>query len=445
MVGLGAWYTPPALVSVLVDAAHQGWRRAGCRGVPRVLDPACGEGAFLVAVAERLCRTATPDQVASGLYGIDVDAAALARARQRLGDVLGEQAGDVHLVCTDALLAPPDWSPFDWVLGNPPWVSAATLSRRQGAWRERVRASFETARGNWDLCCPFVERALDWTRPGGWHGFVLPNAFASAPYGSAARALVAAQQVQQLWDWSETTPFGASAYPVGYLVRKSPGPGSLALPTGGKPWPLGIVPELAPGLPTLDEQAEVRGAATVSEAYALLDLLVDCSQPEPGDLRVVNSGTLDPERTLWGERDLRYLKTRWRHPIVPTDRLSALSDRRLAQARAPKVIVASLTRRIEAFVDRKGGWLPAKSTTVVLPGPGIDLGFLGAVLNSELATAWLKSHHGGQALRGGHLRIGPPQLRGLPLPRVSPGEASRLGGMSPGAGREAAIRRAYGL
>ncbi len=407
MDSVGAFYTPPALVAVLVDSVLARWNAREGEALPSVLDPSCGEGAFLRGVAERLLGWASPDQVAPLLHGLDVDARALERARAGLEDVLGEAASKVRLVHADALLDPPTWGPFDWVLGNPPWVSSV---RQDPVWRAAVRSRYATARGNWDSTVPFVERSLAWTRPGGLHGFVVPNAFGSAPYARLARGLLEAQVHEARWDWSEGTPFGAAAYPIAYLVTRADGP----VGAGGT-WPLGTVPDLPQGLPRLEERAQVCGAATVAEAYALKGLLVERARPRPGDLRVLNSGTLDPGRSLWGERDMRYLGTSWRHPVVPRERLDGLPERRLAQARTPKVVVAGLTRRIEAFVDLRGEWLAAKSTTVVFPHEGVDLAGLGGALDHDLATAWIRSHHGGQALRGGYLRIGPPQLRPLPL------------------------------
>lgn len=427
MGGVGAWYTPPALVAALLDTALGAWGREGGPAPPTLLDPSCGEGAFLVAAAERLCRDHPRDRVAAGLHGVDIDAAALDRARERLVQVLGPHAADVRLVHADALLAPPSWGPFDLVLGNPPWVSAAAQTLRQPAWRAAVRARYGVARGNWDACCPFVERALAWTRPGGWHGFVVPNALASAPYGRRARALLARQSLVALWDWSDSTPFGGGAYPIGYLVQKAPGGG---LPVDGEPWPLGEAVVAGAGHRRLAELAQVCGAATVAEAYALRPLLRECPAPGPGDLRVVNSGTLDPGCTLWGARPMRYLGGRWLHPVVAAEDLAALPPRRLAQARSPKVIVAGLTRRLEAFVDAEGACLAAKSTVVVLPRPGVSVARLGAVLNSPQATAWLRARHGGQALRGGYLRIGPGQLRDLPVPEGVGIEALPQGGRS---------------
>ncbi len=431
---LGAWNTPPTLVEILVGAALEAWDAGTASGLPSCLDPSCGEGAFLVGLATALLGRGSPAQVAGCLAGVDIDPARLERAREALCGVLGEEAAAVRLVCGDALLPGPEWGPFDLVLGNPPWVGSTEMSTAR---RRAISASYTVARGNWDLCCPFVERALSWTRAGGLHGFVMPNAFASAEYARPARALLDGQELVGTWDWSGGTPFGASAYPIGYLVRR--GREGTQVGEGGH-WKLWGDLDSLEGHPALGDLAEVCGAATVAEAYALRPHLREVPEPSAGELRVVNSGTLDPDRVLWGTQDLRYLKGRWRHPVVCEE---VLPERRRRHARSPKVIVAGLTRRLEAFVDREGGWLAAKSTTIVLPGPGVDVGYLGAVLNSEVATDWIRRTYGGLALRGGYLRLGPPQLRTLPVPRVSSESACRVGRMAPGAAREAAILRAF--
>jgi len=424
-----AWTTPPALVDALVAAALEAWDG---EHLPTCLDPSCGDGAFLVGLARALRSHATAEQIATVLAGVDLEAEALERARAALGEVLGEEAARVRLQQADALLEGPDWGPFDLVLGNPPWLGSTEMSPAR---RRAIAGRYAVARGNWDLSCPFVERALEWTREGGLHGFVVPNALASAAYAAPVRALLDGQDLLETWDWSEGTPFGAAAYPLAYLVRRAAGPlrsGSSA------PWQLWGDPGLDPDLPRLGDLAEVCGAATVAEAYALREHLREAPHPGPSELRVVNSGTLDPDRTLWGVRDLRYLRGRWRHPVVSEDRLP---ERRRRQARTPKVIVAGLTRRLEAYVDREGSWVAAKSTTVVLPRPGVDLGFVGAWLNSEAATRWIRRTYGGLALRGGYLRLGPPQLRTLPVPRIGLALQRRLGAMAPGPEREVAILR----
>ncbi|HEY8375006.1 MAG TPA: hypothetical protein VIK91_00900, partial [Nannocystis sp.] len=91
-----------------------------------------------------------------------------------------------------------------------------------------------------------------------------------------------------------------------------------------------------------------------------------------------------------------------------------LPPRRLQQARTPKVIVAGMTRALEAILDLRGEILAAKSTTICW-WPA-DLRLLLALLHSRAVDDYYQQVHGGDRLSRGYLRIGPRQLRQLPVP-----------------------------
>ncbi len=108
---LGAWYTPPALVELVVDAAvaHvQPGQRV------RVLDPACGDGRFLQGVA----RAVRARGGVAELTGVDIDLSGL---RSRVGSGSGDEA--IEAIESDSLDY--DWGQrgFDIVIGNPPFLS----------------------------------------------------------------------------------------------------------------------------------------------------------------------------------------------------------------------------------------------------------------------------------------------------------------------------------
>jgi hypothetical protein len=73
-----------------------------------------------------------------------------------------------------------------------------------------------------------------------------------------------------------------------------------------------------------------------------------------------------------------------------------------------------MTRVPECIADLPGTLLPAKSTTVI--ESDADLCWLLGILNSRLMGFYFLSVYGGDRLHGGYLRIGPPQLRTLPVP-----------------------------
>ncbi len=76
-----------------------------------------------------------------------------------------------------------------------------------------------------------------------------------------------------------------------------------------------------------------------------------------------------------------------------------------------------MTRRLEAIADLGGTILAGKSTTVVESSH--DPRLILALLNSTLANRFYNATFGGNKLSGGYLRIGPPQIRAIPVPRTA--------------------------
>lgn len=191
---LGIYYTPPALTERLLDmaeAAGINWKTA------RVLDPACGGGAFLLPVAQRLrtlMPTATPkqllDKIARQLRGFEIDpfAAWMTQAWLEISfaDVAraaGQPFPAVVTVC-DSLEQIPRGRRFDLVVGNPPY-GRTPLSQSQ---RQRYQRSLY---GHANLYGVFTDLALRWTKPGGIIAYVTPTSFLSGEYFKALRDLLA--------------------------------------------------------------------------------------------------------------------------------------------------------------------------------------------------------------------------------------------------------------
>jgi len=339
---------------------------------------------------------------------------------------------------------------FDAVVGNPPYLDSEAMTQFMPESRDYCASKYRAASGNWDVFCVFIERALDLCRPGGYHSFIVPNKLGSANYARNIRAIVVGENhLSRIRDYAGVPLFPASVYPVVYSVRKQARDDTvpvlyerMALGEAGKvgpvltesldrpryfradgcPWaifadiaPAGPVERLSSSFPALSVVASVHGAATVAQAYELVPLIADAEPAAPGDLRVVNSGTIDRYVNLWGNKPMRYLGSSYIHPVVPRDAAGRLPAVRLRQARTPKIIVAGMTRVPECIADLSGALLPAKSTTII--ESDADLCWLLGILNSRLMAFYFLSVYGGDRLQGGYLRIGPPQLRTLPVPQ----------------------------
>ena len=190
---LGAYYTPPALCDRLLDmAANAGvdW------GTARVLDPACGGGAFLAPVARRMAASmknysasVTLKNIQHRLRGFELDAFAGWMSQVFVDvtlDALYDDAGDrldPIVQVTDAMEQEPSQDGFDLVVGNPPYGRV----RLTPALRKKFRRSLF---GHANLYGVFTDLALRLAKPGGVIAYVTPTSFLAGEYFKALRVLL---------------------------------------------------------------------------------------------------------------------------------------------------------------------------------------------------------------------------------------------------------------
>jgi hypothetical protein len=373
---LGAWYTPPSLVEAVV-------REAVFPGARSVLDPACGDGRFLVA-------TGLPDQT-----GVDIDPS-------------------TPFVHDDSLSR--DWgdAQFDVVIGNPPFLSQlSSLTSRGG------RSKF--GGGPYaDAAAEFLALAVRLARPGGRVGLVLPQSLLAARDAAAIRADVDTRAALRWMWWSDSMVFDAQVrvwagvWEVGGLpgpVRRSFGADFVAV----DPMPMPAAwPALLTGGSGAPHDGPVLGdIATFAvdfrdQYYGLIGAVGDDEVGPP----LVTSGLIDPGVCHWGSRPVRFAKRRFDAPRVAVDRLSPALQRWAAQRLVPKILIANQTSIIEAVHDVRGEWLPSVPVITCTTG---DPERVMAVLQSPATLAWVRDHAAGSGLSATALRLNPRLLASIPL------------------------------
>ncbi|GAB2774865.1 Eco57I restriction-modification methylase domain-containing protein [Rhabdobacter roseus] len=174
---LGQIYTPARLVDKILD-------EVGLTGTAflgkKVLDPACGDGRFLVAVVQRIIRYSPPPQLPQHLltvHGWDIDPVALSLCRAQLDELvapLGLRI-DWNLHQRDALRQHKSTLRFDLIVGNPPYIRIQHLPMRQRAYLQQHYTFCGT--GSTDAYLAFFELASRLLCPGGTCGFITPNSY----------------------------------------------------------------------------------------------------------------------------------------------------------------------------------------------------------------------------------------------------------------------------
>lgn len=415
----GAFYTPEQIAAALTERA--------LRPGGRVLDPACGEGAFLLAAADRLAAHRDRAAVARRLLGLEIDPDAAARARATvarwagipLRQVTGIRQGDALLGDDlERLLAEHGaGGGVDLVLGNPPYLSVkrGELAGRAGALRERYRL----ARGQWDAYMLFVERAFELLSDGGRLAYVLPRPALVNQQAAPMRRLIGELGgVREVIDFGRWRA-GAEVETIGLIAERGARPETIrfarfvtgrfepltemparppgeALPIGlcaaelerlerleAAPWRLGAIAEVRRGLEIGKQHAALRGEPTGPPLLRGEDV---------GPFRAESRGRLTLAR------------------LAPAE----LKQPALFAAR-PKLLVRRVAARPIAAVDHHGAWCLNTLYVVQPRRPGLDLDWLAALLNSESAAFWFRAACGGDEALFPYLRQN--QLLRFPLPR----------------------------
>ncbi len=178
----GGYYTPPAVARWLA-------RWAVRSGADRVLEPSCGDGAFVEAVAAELARRDSlwADELPQ-LVGIELvpEEAAKARARAtRQIDV--ERVGIFDEDFFDWLASAPPRS-FDAVVGNPPFIRYQNFpepSRSQAMEFMQSRGLRPNRLTN--VWVPFVVGGISLLREGGRLAMVIPAELLQVSYAGQLR------------------------------------------------------------------------------------------------------------------------------------------------------------------------------------------------------------------------------------------------------------------
>jgi hypothetical protein len=340
---------------------------------------------------------------------------------------------------------------FDAVVGNPPYIDSEWMTQFLPQERDYCCARYKSASGNWDVFCVFIEKAHHVARSGGLISLIVPNKLGSADYARGAREVVAVMNsVVSIRDYSHVRVFPVAVYPIIFVSQKAePAANSQVLYermkqtgtdvlcdqkeqldysryffTPGQPWQIfasiskrNIPGKMSERFPKLESCASVLGAATVSEAYEIAKLIQDGGR----GLKLANSGTIDRFHFLWGEHGCRYLGKSYQRPVIPTKAFGYLPHKRLEQAQTPKIIVAGMTLRLECVLDMEGEYLAGKSTSIVFPRT--DLRYMLGLLNSKTVQYLYSTVFSGNKLQGGYLRVGPPQLREIPIPVLNLSDA----------------------
>ena len=198
----GAIFTRCEVVELILDLV--GYTASWPLHKLRLLEPAFGDGAFLLLAIGRLLtawKSATGrddpvDALSDAIRAVELHGHTFAATREKVlaalkADGIAGKAAvtlvDHWLINADFLLTPLPHS-FHCVVGNPPYVRQELIPDALLAeYRTRYSTVFDRA----DLYVPFIERSLTCLESGGALGFICADRWIKNRYGGPLRKLIA--------------------------------------------------------------------------------------------------------------------------------------------------------------------------------------------------------------------------------------------------------------
>jgi len=227
----------------------------------RILDPACGSGAFLIAAFDFLYREYSRVNEAlaalkggqhslfdlnttiltENLFGVDLSEESVEITKLSLWLKTAERGKPLtalddnirfgNSIVSDSSIAKEafNWTKnfskilnsdggFDVVIGNPPYVRQEALKPFKG-YLEECYSSYS---GSADLYVYFIEKSIELLRPNGYLSFIVTNKWLKAAYGEPLRSFLSDQSVaEQIIDFGHAPIFkDADTFPCIATFRK---------------------------------------------------------------------------------------------------------------------------------------------------------------------------------------------------------------------------------
>lgn len=172
----GAFFTPELVARYVTEWAVRS-------PSDRVLEPSCGEAAFLLEAGRRLDILGAPSGLPGRLNGAELHKHSADTAL----NLLSRQGFEASIAVGDFLRREPE-AAYDAVIGNPPYVRYQAFSgeSRAAAQRAALRAgvSLTSLASSW---AAFTVHSALHVRPGGRLGLVLPAEMLTVNYAAPVR------------------------------------------------------------------------------------------------------------------------------------------------------------------------------------------------------------------------------------------------------------------
>ncbi|SHI95205.1 Eco57I restriction-modification methylase domain-containing protein [Algibacter luteus] len=335
---------------------------------------------------------------------------------------------------------------FDIIIGNPPYVSNKDMHRHGmqnqiNHWNDK----FESAQsGNYDIFIPFIEQGMRLVKEKQYLSFIIPNKFLSAKYSKSLLDLISKNYTfEEVIDYSNINVFtDASVYPIIITISKNKqkqknqnSVDRIIVEQGAfeefgihRKWDFinlkyldsidkesdSIISKIEKSKNTLNNDLSfepgINGFQFTNYAQCVTDGKINDDSK-----RLTVTGSIDPH--IFTNNITRYKKKDYIKPFITYDS-EIISEGKWALFCKPKVMVAGMTKIIEASLDSKGEYAPAVSVYSIC-GELDKLYQVQLIINSKLINWFFRYKFSDKHMAGGYISVNNLLLQKIPFRQIT--------------------------
>lgn len=331
---------------------------------------------------------------------------------------------------------------FDVIIGNPPYVSNKDMHRHGmqnqiASWNKKF---FSSKSGNYDIFIPFIEQGLLKLKKDRKLSFIIPNKFLSAKYSKHLLQLINDKYVfDEVVDYSNINVFeDASVYPIIITVSNKNDSDKknnivkriIVTESAQEKFSLyrnwdyinlkyidsvnknedGIIQKIESSSNVINAELSfepgINGFQFTNYSKCVTDGKINNESK-----RLTVTGSIDPH--IFRNKITRYLKKDYIEPYI-TLNTEIISPGKWALFSRPKVMVAGMTKEIEAALDAKGEYAPAVSVYSIC-GKIENLYKVQIIINSKLINWFFKYKFSDKHMSGGYISVNNLLLQQIPF------------------------------
>lgn len=209
-------FTPTYIVDLMLDML--GYKDDNIKN-KTIFEPSFGEGAFLVAIVNRILTYSKKQKlthketigILDNVYGVEIDKQCYDKTIQKLNEMISDYGLNYkwqNLVCCNTFNYIPPIK-FNFTVANPPYQKIMHMNLSV---RNKIKTNYQFTAGNTDLYIAFFEYCLKIMNSTGKLCFITPNSyFKNSSQASFRKYLSDNNLIDTIIDYSNVKIFGAIA------------------------------------------------------------------------------------------------------------------------------------------------------------------------------------------------------------------------------------------